>query len=73
MNLKHKISQKLEFVQSANERHAKEYGRKLLNDLEANLKIGQTAEQNAGLIRRYKNIKPHGLSAMQQAFADAIA
>lgn len=73
MNVRQNVKQLLQQIERSNAKSAKEYGSKLLSTLEHNLKNGQSIEDNAGTIARYKNIRPRALNAMQDAFARAVS
>lgn len=83
LNIAEQVQSHLARASKNAEQGLTKYKQQLLATLEANLKKPEknkdgslkTGEQkiadNAGIIERYKNAKPHPLTQMQQAFAEA--
>lgn len=71
-NIKEVIKAKLVTVKEINKNMSANARKSTLVELKRNIDAGQTAEENAGIVKRYLNTKPRPLNQMQQAFQDAL-
>lgn len=74
MSLRQKINRCIKGIIKANEARTKKHKQNMLKQLAHNLHVKkETKEENQGLIDRYTNAKPQGLTPMQQAMKDALS
>lgn len=73
MSIRNEINKGITRAKAISKSRCKKQKQRMLDQLSDNLqKKGEGVEDNRGLILRYQNAKPTGLTQMQQALSDAV-